>query len=185
MMINKRLIGLVPESRRFVAQNVAFQWVSLVANICLISVVCRMLGSIFEHSASTGDFVLTAGAALAAIAVRALCTTSAAKASFRAAQSVKQRLRPIIYEKRPAKTGRAPRPWLGRTRSPATGCNHYKVRNSYERPSPQMHILTNKLVNLVRILLLIESIIGRTRWVPSLSTCIGLRSTAWQTPRLT
>ena len=99
MMINKRLIGLVPESRRFVAQNVAFQWVSLVANICLISVVCRMLGSIFEHSASTGDFVLTAGAALAAIAVRALCTTSAAKASFRAAQSVKQRLRPIIYEK--------------------------------------------------------------------------------------
>ena len=99
MMISKRLIGLVPESRRFVAQNVAFQWVSLVANICLISVVCRMLGSIFEHSASTGDFVLTAGAALAAIAVRALCTTSAAKASFRAAQSVKQRLRPLIYEK--------------------------------------------------------------------------------------
>lgn len=99
MMINKRLIGLVPESRRFVAQNVAFQWVSLVANICLISVVCRMLGSIFEHSASTGDFVLTAGVALAAIAVRALCTTSAAKASFRAARSVKQRLRPIIYEK--------------------------------------------------------------------------------------
>lgn len=99
MMINKRLIGLVPESRRFVAQNVAFQWVSLVANICLISVVCRMLGCIFEHSASTGDFVLTAGTALAAIAVRALCTTSAAKASFRAAQSVKQRLRPIIYEK--------------------------------------------------------------------------------------
>lgn len=99
MMINKRLIGLVPESRRFVAQNVAFQWVSLVANICLISVVCRMVGGIFEHSASTGDFVLTAGVALAAIAVRALCTTSAAKASFRAARSVKQRLRPIIYEK--------------------------------------------------------------------------------------
>lgn len=117
MMINKRLIGLVPESRRFVAQNVAFQWASLVANICLISVVCRMLGSIFEHSASTGDFVLTAGAALAAIAVRALCTTSAAKASFRAAQSVKQRLRPIIYEKRPAKTGRArARGWTGRVR---------------------------------------------------------------------
>lgn len=99
MMINKRLIGLVPESRRFVAQNVAFQWVSLVANICLISVVCRMVGGIFEHSASTGDFVLTAGVALAAIAVRALCTTSAAKASFRAARSVKQRLRPLIYEK--------------------------------------------------------------------------------------
>ena len=99
MMINKRLVGLVPESRRFVAQNVAFQWVSLVANICLISVVCRMLGSIFGHSASTGDFVLTAGVALAAIAVRALCAISAAKASFRAAQSVKQRLRPIIYEK--------------------------------------------------------------------------------------
>lgn len=76
-----------------------------------------MLGSIFEHSASTGDFVLTAGAALAAIAVRALCTTSAAKASFRAAQSVKQRLRPIIYEKRPAKTAaRRAHGWAGRVR---------------------------------------------------------------------
>lgn len=99
MMINKRLIGLVPESRRFVAQNVAFQWIYLVANICLISVVCRMLGGIFERSASTGDFALTAGVALAAITVRAHCTTSAAKASFRTARSVKQRLRPIIYEK--------------------------------------------------------------------------------------
>lgn len=28
MIISKRLTGLVPESRRFVAQNVAFQWVS-------------------------------------------------------------------------------------------------------------------------------------------------------------
>ena len=32
MMINKRLIGTVPESKRYVAGNVILQWCSLLAN---------------------------------------------------------------------------------------------------------------------------------------------------------
>ena len=95
-MINKRLVGLVPESRRYIALNVAFQWVSLVANICLVTAICRVLGRVFAHAVTRGDLVALAAIALAAIAVRALC---ASWASFRASSAVKRRLRPVIYEK--------------------------------------------------------------------------------------
>ena len=35
MMINKRLIGMVEESKKYIAGNVGFQWCSLGANIVL------------------------------------------------------------------------------------------------------------------------------------------------------
>ncbi len=81
MNINKRLVGLVPESRRYIALNVAFQWVSLVANICLVTAICRVLGRVFAHAVTRGDLVALAAIALAAIAVRALCTSGASWAA--------------------------------------------------------------------------------------------------------
>ena len=36
MMINKRLIGTVPESRKYIAGNVALQWCALAANIAMM-----------------------------------------------------------------------------------------------------------------------------------------------------
>ena len=39
MMINKRLIGAVPESKKYIAGNVALQWCSLCANIAMMSAV--------------------------------------------------------------------------------------------------------------------------------------------------
>ena len=39
MMMNKRLIDFVPESRKYIAGNVALQWVSLLANIGMMTAV--------------------------------------------------------------------------------------------------------------------------------------------------
>lgn len=39
MMINKRLIVAVPESKKYIAGNVALQWCSLCANIAMMSAV--------------------------------------------------------------------------------------------------------------------------------------------------
>lgn len=36
MMINKRLIGTVSESKKYIAGNVALQWCSIAANIAVI-----------------------------------------------------------------------------------------------------------------------------------------------------
>ena len=35
MMINKRLIGMVAESKKYIAGNVILQWCSLAANIAM------------------------------------------------------------------------------------------------------------------------------------------------------
>ena len=99
MMIDRRLVGLVPESRRYTALGVGFQWIALVANICLVTAVCRLLGRIFGQTAAAGDLVATAAVALVAVAVRALCTAGASWAGFRSSCAVKRRLRPVIYEK--------------------------------------------------------------------------------------
>lgn len=99
MMIDRRLVGLVPESRRYTALSVGFQWTALVANICLVTTVCRLLGRIFGQTAAAGDLVATAAVALVAVAVRALCTAGASWAGFRSSCAVKRRLRPVIYEK--------------------------------------------------------------------------------------
>ena len=46
MMINKRLIGTVPESKRYVAGNVALQWCSLLANIAMMTAITRLLAAL-------------------------------------------------------------------------------------------------------------------------------------------
>lgn len=43
MMIDRRLVGTVPESRRHVAAGVACQWVALLANMAMILAFCRLL----------------------------------------------------------------------------------------------------------------------------------------------
>ena len=67
MMINKRLIGIVKESKKYIAGNVICQWVSLAANIAMMGAIARMLQSLFSRSAGDGQIALTA--VIAAVAV--------------------------------------------------------------------------------------------------------------------
>ena len=50
MMINKRLIGAVPESKKYIAGNVALQWCSLCANIVMMSAVTALLAALYAGS---------------------------------------------------------------------------------------------------------------------------------------
>lgn len=52
MMINKRLIGTVSESKKYVAGNVALQWCSLAANIAMMTAVTGLLAALYEGTAS-------------------------------------------------------------------------------------------------------------------------------------
>ena len=42
MMINKRLIGTVAESKKYIAGNVVLQWCSLAANIAMMFGITKM-----------------------------------------------------------------------------------------------------------------------------------------------
>ena len=98
-MINKRLIGMVSESKKYVAAGVAFQWVSLAANILLTGAVCRLLATLWAGTAAPADLFKVGTLAAAALAVRFGCTMASANMSWRSSRAVTAKLRHLIYEK--------------------------------------------------------------------------------------
>lgn len=99
MMINKRLIGTIGESKKYIAGNVAAQWLSLAANIAMMTAVTNLLASLFMKTADTGSIIMTAAVAAAAVIIRFLCTTAASRMSFLSSKAVKKILREKIYKK--------------------------------------------------------------------------------------
>ena len=99
MMINKRLIGLVPKSKRHIFKNVLLQWFSLIANIAMILSVTRLLSRLYYYQANKEDFIFTAIIALTAIIIRFICTKLSARESYLASKTVKGKLRTMIYDK--------------------------------------------------------------------------------------
>ena len=98
-MIDKRLIGTVRESKKYIAGNVAFQWLSLAANIVLMAAVARLLQSLYAGTAGVSRLALTALIAAAAVAVRFACTAASSRMSFLSSKAVKKLLREKIYGK--------------------------------------------------------------------------------------
>ncbi|HJD17696.1 MAG TPA: ABC transporter ATP-binding protein/permease [Candidatus Fournierella excrementavium] len=98
-MINTRLIGMVSESKKYIAAGVAFQWVSLAANILLTGAVCRLLAALWAGTADPSGLLRLGALAAAALAVRFGCTLASAGMSWRSSRAVKAKLRRLIYEK--------------------------------------------------------------------------------------
>lgn len=99
MMINKRLIGTVEESKKYIAGNVAFQWVSLGANITMMASITSYLAKLFEKTATRADMGITIGIVVAAVLVRFVCSIGASKMSYLSSKAVKKTLRERIYQK--------------------------------------------------------------------------------------
>ena len=93
MMIDKRLIGTVPESRKYIAANVVLQWCGLVANVAMMMSVASLLASQLSARASSARLLTTAAVAAAAVLIRWLCTTGAARMSDLSSRAVKKTLR--------------------------------------------------------------------------------------------
>lgn len=99
MMINKRLIGIVPESRKYIAGNVALQWLSLAANITMMTSITTLLSALYNHTETDKLLPVTVVAMLAALPVRFGCAIGASKMSYLSSKEVKKTLRRLIYEK--------------------------------------------------------------------------------------
>ena len=99
MMINKRLIQAVPESKKYIALNVALQWLSLAANIVMIGAIGFFLQKLLTKTEDVTSIIVLASIAVGAIIVRFLCTIGAARMSHLSSKSVKKTLRNKIYSK--------------------------------------------------------------------------------------
>lgn len=99
MMINKRLINAVKESKKYIAWNVILQWCSLLANIALMASISWLLACLFTQGADGGQIFWTALIALLSLLVRFGCTVGASKMSYLSSKTVKKTLRSKIYQK--------------------------------------------------------------------------------------
>ena len=89
MMINKRLIGTVSESKKYIAGNVAAQWCSLAANIAMMTAVTNLLASLYDKTADKSDVFITASVAASALVIRFICTILSSRMGYLSSKSVK------------------------------------------------------------------------------------------------
>ena len=99
MMINKRLIGTVSKSKKYVACNVILQWCSLAANIAMMTGITGLLAGLLTSSADTGRILTTALIAALAVVIRFVCTAGASRMGYLSSKAVKKTLREKIYQK--------------------------------------------------------------------------------------
>ncbi len=99
MMINKRLIGTVRQSKKYVAGNVALQWCSLAANIIMMTGITGLLASLYAGTADESGILSAAAVAVLAVGVRFACTVGASRMGYLSSKAVKRILREKIYRK--------------------------------------------------------------------------------------
>lgn len=96
-MIKKRLLEIVPESKKYIAMNVLFQWLGMCCNIMMMYTIAQILSSLSENKGvSFGKSTLIM---ILAVGIRVICIKASHTASYQASKSVKKTLRGKIYEK--------------------------------------------------------------------------------------
>lgn len=97
MMMDKRLINTVNDSKKYIAGNVVCQWVSLAANITMMMAVTRLLMQLYNKEKT--DIASLAAVIIAAVIIRFVCARLSSKFSYLSSKAVKKTLREKIYEK--------------------------------------------------------------------------------------
>lgn len=99
MMINKRLISQVSESKKYVTGNVIFQWVGLASNITMMASITKLLSDAFENNVTKENVTAALVATVTALIVRFICAIGSSRMGYLSSKSVKLKLREMIYSK--------------------------------------------------------------------------------------
>lgn len=99
MMIHKRLLAMVPESKPWMVRKVAVNWLSLAAGIVLWFTVAWILDRLQQGRPVGTETAAAFLVCAACIAVRFVLTRAATACTHRAASCVKGKLRTALYGK--------------------------------------------------------------------------------------
>ncbi|HHV28059.1 MAG TPA: ABC transporter ATP-binding protein/permease [Clostridium sp.] len=98
-MIEKRLLSMLRQSKKYVYLNVLFQWITLLCSIGLIFTIGHFLQAAVEGTLERSHYILLLIVALLSIGIRFATNWLVVRASFLAARDVKKTLRGKIYKK--------------------------------------------------------------------------------------
>ena len=85
-MIKKRLVQIVPDSKKYIAGNVLFQWIALISNIVFMTMITSFIATL-AVTKDTGDLkqrILQLAAVLAVcFLIRFICNIFSARMSYK------------------------------------------------------------------------------------------------------
>ena len=98
-MFDKRLMTLCPESKKYIAGNIIYQWIELLMNAVMIFVVSYIVGCIYSKEITFNMLMISVAVLAITLVIRFFMTKQTAKMSYMASKTVKRVLREHIYEK--------------------------------------------------------------------------------------
>ena len=98
-MIKKRLLALMAESKKYIIQNIFWQWLGLLSSIITMGTAGWLFQTVWDGFISLSDCLPAAIVIFLCIGLRAYCSRRASAASANAGNDVKQELRQRLYEK--------------------------------------------------------------------------------------
>lgn len=94
-----RLIKLLKGSGKYIIYQIAWQWLSLLAQIAIVWQVTQLIDGAWQKSITSSDVLTTIGIVTAGLIVRFVCDRLYSRACYLASVDVKRVLREQIYRK--------------------------------------------------------------------------------------
>ena len=94
-----RLIKLLKGSGKYIIYQIAWQWLSLFAQIAIVWQVTQLIDEAWQKSITSSDVLMTIGIVSAGLIVRFICDRLYSRACYLASVDVKRVLREQIYRK--------------------------------------------------------------------------------------
>lgn len=98
-MINKRLIRLLSDGKKYIYVNIFFQWINLIANIVAIFLISGFISDTYYGNVTDAKLVRLIVILAIAVLTRVICNVASSKMSYLSSKKVKQVLRHKIMEK--------------------------------------------------------------------------------------
>lgn len=98
-MINKRLVRLLSDGKKYIYGNIFFQWINLIANIVAIFFISSFISDTYYGNVTDAKLVRLIVILAIAVLTRVICNVASSKMSYLSSKKVKQVLRHKIMEK--------------------------------------------------------------------------------------
>lgn len=98
-MINKRLVRLLSDGKKYIYGNIFFQWINLIANIVAIFLISGFISDTYYRNVTDAKLVRLIVILAIAVLTRVICNVASSKMSYLSSKKVKQVLRHKIMEK--------------------------------------------------------------------------------------
>ena len=99
MMINKRLINEMGDTKKYIKLQVFLQWIALICNIVMVFTLTGLLQKAINGGVDTGEIIKTAIIFIVVMAIRHVVMYKESVCSGESSKVVKKKLRHMIYEK--------------------------------------------------------------------------------------